>query len=372
MFALQVEDGLALHLVDETQAEAQFAAVAASRAYIGQHLGWARHYHSADDARAFIQSMRQAFAEGSVYATMIYHRGDLVGGISLHVRNKAAGKAELGYWLSEAAAGRGIMTKAVRALCDFAFGTLKLNRIIIRAATDNPRSAAIPQRLGFQREGILRQDEYLVDHFIDLELYAMLAADWQPVLPQPEFRWPLGDDLSLTLHEQRHADKVFACTAASREHLRPWLPWVDSTLTVADTAAFVQTALAQYAAGNGFQCIVWQGAEVAGGIGYHYLDYASLKTELGYWLGAPFTGRGLMTRAVRALTDYALRTLHLNRVEIVCAAGNQASRAVPERLGFVPEATLRQSTRAGQLLHDAVVYAMLARDWPASTGSARA
>jgi ribosomal-protein-serine acetyltransferase len=71
------------------------------------------------------------------------------------------------------------VTEAVRALFDHAVRALKLNRIEIRAGVDNTRSRAIPARLGFKQEGILRQAERVGDRFVDHLVYAMLAEDWR-------------------------------------------------------------------------------------------------------------------------------------------------------------------------------------------------
>jgi ribosomal-protein-serine acetyltransferase len=70
-----------------------------------------------------------------------------------------------------------------------------------------------------------------------------------------------------------------------------------------------------------------------------------------------------MTAAATTLVDYAFSGLHLNRVVIQAAVGNTRSRAIPERLGFVAEGTLREAERVGDEYLDSVVYAMLAREW---------
>lgn len=70
-----------------------------------------------------------------------------------------------------------------------------------------------------------------------------------------------------------------------------------------------------------------------------------------------------MTDAARALTHHALSTWELNRVGIWAAPGNRPSRAIPERLGFREEGTLRQAQRIGERYSDVVVYSMLAEDW---------
>ena len=66
----------------------------------------------------------------------------------------------------------------MRALTTHAFAVWRLNRVVIRAAVGNDRSAAIPLRLGFVHEGVLRQSERFGETFKDVAVYAMLAADW--------------------------------------------------------------------------------------------------------------------------------------------------------------------------------------------------
>ena len=97
-----------------------------------------------------------------------------MGALGLRVE-RAQRAGELGYWLSERAQGAGVMTRCVRSLTAAALGELGLHRVVIRAATGNARSRAVPERLGFDHEGTLRDAEWLHDHFVDLEVYAHLA-----------------------------------------------------------------------------------------------------------------------------------------------------------------------------------------------------
>lgn len=92
----------------------------------------------------------------------------------------------LSFWLDEAHQGRGIMTSACRALITDAFDTLELNRVTIECATQNRRSCAIPERLGFRREGVIRGIEMLQGRPVDHAIYGILRAEWNEPEPLPK------------------------------------------------------------------------------------------------------------------------------------------------------------------------------------------
>ena len=169
--------------------------------------------------------------------------------------------------------------------------------------------------------------------------------------------------LSLAPLQSSDARELFALTEASREHLRTWLPWVDATRSPRDSLRFIRFALKQHAAGKGAHLAIRRRREIAGVIGFCYVDWNSRKAELGYWLGAKHLGRGLATRSCRALVDAAFSRLKLNRVEIRVDPKNAKSLAVPERLGFRAEGVLREAHRLHGRYCDLAMYAMLRRDW---------
>jgi ribosomal-protein-serine acetyltransferase len=97
----------------------------------------------------------------------------------------------LSYWLDEAHQGKGIMTASCRAFISHAFTAWKMNRITIQCATENIRSRAIPERLGFTLEGILRETEWLYDHYVDHALYALRRSEYADANPRDAREFPL-------------------------------------------------------------------------------------------------------------------------------------------------------------------------------------
>ena len=174
---------------------------------------------------------------------------------------------------------------------------------------------------------------------------------------------PVDNEIELRLFEEVDAPEIFQLIERCREYLRQWLPWVDYETSVDDSRSFVRRSLQSYLDNEGFNLGIRYQNQLAGVIGFHTVNWPNRQVEIGYWLGADFQGHGVMTRACRAMIDFAFRKLQLNRVTILCATGNARSRAIPERLGFVQEGTLREGEWLYDHFVDLVVYSMLARGW---------
>jgi ribosomal-protein-serine acetyltransferase len=174
---------------------------------------------------------------------------------------------------------------------------------------------------------------------------------------------PVDDEVELRILEEWDAPELFRLIERNRAYLREWLPWVDYETSVEDSRNFVRRCLQYYLDNEGFTMGIHYQDQLVGVIGYHRVEWPSRKVEIGYWLSADFQGKGIMTRACRAVVRYAFEKLLLNRVTILCASGNLRSRAIPERLGFTQEGTLREAEWLYDHFVDLVVYSMLAREW---------
>ncbi|WP_408005281.1 GNAT family N-acetyltransferase [Pseudalkalibacillus berkeleyi] len=169
--------------------------------------------------------------------------------------------------------------------------------------------------------------------------------------------------MSLKLLEKKDIPELFALVDQSRKYLREWLPWVDSMEKEEDYEPVIELWRKQFCDENGFQAGILYQDKLVGMIGYHYIDYASKKTSIGYWLSEHNQGKGIMTKATQTLVDYAFNVLHLNRIEIQCGTGNRKSAAIPERLGFVKEGTIRDAEYLYDHFHDCYLYSLLKREY---------
>lgn len=151
--------------------------------------------------------------------------------------------------------------------------------------------------------------------------------------------------------------------AAHRDYLRRWLPWLDGIESEAQSLAFIQGALARERQGAGRTRLVEYRGELSGVVGFNSIDAGNRSCEIGYWLSEDRQGCGIMTHCVGTLVEQAFSELHLHRVVIRAAPGNRASRAIPERLGFVQEGVLREAEWLYDHFVDGVLYALLRREW---------
>lgn len=174
-----ISDDLHLELIEPRHAEALFRLADQNRRYLRQWLHWLDETRSVADILDFIRRAQAQLGRNDGFQTALFYQGDIAGMIGLHGIDWQNRSASLGYWLAEPFQGRGLITQACRSYIGHLFGALDLNRVEIRAATENQRSRAVAERLGFQFEGVIRQAEWLYDHFVDHALYGVLRHEWQ-------------------------------------------------------------------------------------------------------------------------------------------------------------------------------------------------
>jgi ribosomal-protein-alanine N-acetyltransferase len=131
-------------------------------------------------AEQWISTHRPGFESGEFanFAMVLRESGDLVGAIGLSFARRYD-RAEVGYWVGKPYWGRGYCTEAGRAILDYGFSELNLNRIYATHFARNPASGRVMQKLGMSCEGTLRQHVKRWDRYEDLVTYAILRGEWE-------------------------------------------------------------------------------------------------------------------------------------------------------------------------------------------------
>ncbi|MEM7626268.1 MAG: GNAT family protein [Planctomycetota bacterium] len=184
---IPVDGEISLRLVAPEHAEEIVPVVRANIGYVGKWLPWCTDAYDVEGCREWAKASLRGFGERRQLPLSVLENGRVVGGCGWtdwrqeHRPdwNLMASSADIGYWLAEDVAGRGIMTRCVARLLDYAFSEVGLDRVTIRAEPDNRRSCGVPERLGFTHEGTLRHIARWGDRWVDHRLYAILREDWR-------------------------------------------------------------------------------------------------------------------------------------------------------------------------------------------------
>lgn len=174
---LRVDENTILRTWEEADAPALFALVDANREMLLPWLPWVPNVKTVNDSLEFIKTSSSDPNIEKGFEMGIWHNSELAGCLGLHEVSKEHRKTSLGYWLGRKFQGRGIMTKSVNRLIDYCFDELKVNRVELRAATENLASQSVAKRLGFTQEGILREAEMVNGRFLDNCVFSLLKKD---------------------------------------------------------------------------------------------------------------------------------------------------------------------------------------------------
>ena len=178
MFHIKVDEEVSLQMLTALDADRLYKITDESRTSLKQWLPWVEMIQSEKDSLLFIKQALQAYLDFRQITAGIFMKDVLVGVIGFNRIDSTNKIASIGYWLTKESEGKGIMTRAVSAFVTYGFAELLLNKIEIRVAIDNKKSRAIPERLHFKQEGIIRDAEKLPQQYVDHALYGILKREW--------------------------------------------------------------------------------------------------------------------------------------------------------------------------------------------------
>jgi ribosomal-protein-serine acetyltransferase len=214
-FCHTVNEQTELRLIDVQHSGELFKLFEANRQHLRRWHPWVDHLRSAAAVERAIASWQQLYTNKKACHAGIWFKGRFCGMVSYLNVDCTNHWTPMCYWLDEAHQGQGIMTACCRVMVAHGFAAWKLNRITIECATENTRSRAIAERLGFKLEGVVRGIQWLHDRFVDAAMYGLLRSDHENGLslnlsPLPESAGAV-DKQGLSL-----------ATLACWEHHSPW------------------------------------------------------------------------------------------------------------------------------------------------------
>ncbi len=189
----------------------------------------------------------------------------------------------------------------------------------------------------------------------------------EPKIANPAYRIETKR-LVIRCYNPSDTDMLAASVRESVEHLKPWMPWAHNEPTSAEERAKrLQRFRGMFDLGQDFVYGIFNRDEsrLIGGTGLH-TRLGDRELEIGYWIHKDFINQGYVTESTAALVRVAFDVLHMHRLEIHCDPGNHASAAIPRKLGFTHEGTLRKKTPFLHGWSDSMIWGMLENEFPES------
>jgi ribosomal-protein-serine acetyltransferase len=175
---LQVSDSIELRQIVHKDAQELTEVIDRNRPYLRVWLPWLDKNTTIHDTSLFIDRSIEQAEDGNGLTLAIVCDGNLGGVIGQRYVDSLNRQTEIGYWIDAGLQGRGIVTRSTARLTDYAFRKQDCNRVMLHCAVGNVKSRAVAERLGFVQEGVLREAEWLYDHYVDLVVYSMLKRSW--------------------------------------------------------------------------------------------------------------------------------------------------------------------------------------------------
>jgi RimJ/RimL family protein N-acetyltransferase len=176
------DDRLTLQRFTRRDAVTLDEAIKESLNELNQWLPWARLDYTSSDTTAFIRESIQAWKEERAWDYSIRLNDDPrnhVGNISFWTVSKLGKIAEIGYWVRTGSTSRGVCTQAVRLLLEEMFNSHGYHKVVLRIAVGNDASDRVAEKLGFTREGVLREELLIRGNWVDHTLWSLLDREYR-------------------------------------------------------------------------------------------------------------------------------------------------------------------------------------------------
>ena len=341
--------------------------------------------YSYGHAMAWIGDTGEAWSKGrdAHFAIDDAATGEVVGAIDLVGVNPSEAHGRLRYWVRAARRRKGVARRALSLLAAWAIDELALERLEVCEALGNVGAQRVVEAAGFRPEALYRSYRRLGDHRTDYLLYALpmpswqVGADWVDGLSEaqdePLAERPAGDEVvlpaeppvlegaGLRLRPYRADDLPTLVGAIDEETVR-WLTHVPWPYADEEGRWFFDFAAGSWLSHQAHFAVADAGSDaLLGGLNVD-IDLPHAIGEVGYRVNPEARGRGVATRAVGLVADWAFGPLGLARLDLGADTRNLGSLRVAAKAGFRREGTLHGLVRRGAERSADAIFSLLPSD----------
>ncbi|MDX1907682.1 MAG: GNAT family protein [Bacteroidia bacterium] len=173
----------------------------------------------------------------------------------------------------------------------------------------------------------------------------------------------VDEEIELRPLQHEDAETLFELIENNREHLRTWLGWVNKVRTLSHSRDFINYANYDTIYSGKWVYSIWYRGQLAGLMDFNEASRELRQVSLGYWLGADFQGKGIITRVCQRCLAFAFNEKHVDKIHIKCATDNVRSQAVALRLRMGWEGIEHDSGTLNGRSVDMIVYGITRGEW---------
>ena len=169
----------------------------------------------------------------------------------------------------------------------------------------------------------------------------------------------IDTDISLCVRTKNEALELFNLIQKNKKHLSKFLVWVEYTKSVSDSKSFIDQKMKEFINGESCDFGIYFQDKIIGSAGLIKIDKNNKSGEIGYWISKDYEGQGIVTKVVKKLIEIGKKKYKLHRIEIQMLVENTRSKAVPERLGFTHEGTMKDVVMRKGKFHSKEVWGLI-------------
>ncbi len=165
--------------------------------------------------------------------------------------------------------------------------------------------------------------------------------------------------ITLRIRTKRDALQIFTLVKQNKDHLSKFLSWVSKTKTVSDSENFIARKLKDFKSGDSCDFGVFYDNKMIGSAGYNKINNIDKIGDIGYWVSKEYEGRGIMSKVIAKVIEIGKKKYKLHRIQIRMDVKNKKSQAIPKRLGFIYESTMKDATLRDGKFHDMEMWVLI-------------
>ena len=166
-------------------------------------------------------------------------------------------------------------------------------------------------------------------------------------------------NITLRIRTKCEAVILFGLIKENKKHLSKFLNWVNKTKDVTYIKDFISKKLKEFKNGEGCDMGIYFDGIMIGSGGYHKIDKRNNKAEIGYWISKEYEGRGIVTKVIKKILEIGKKKYKLHRIEIRMDVENKKSQAIPKRLGFHYDGTIKESVIINGEYRDMEIWSLI-------------